>query len=778
MRDSTTILEDFIEPIVEITAKADLAEIKKVFQSGKNQLVVVVDERRSPLGVIYAQDLLAKCLQAQENNQNLEKIFNKSTVKTLIKPVISLSASLSFMEYYTKLWKKNKAIKENCCVLVNSQNQLLGKLNQQKILEVITLHNLPEQNLLTILNKFPLPVMLKTDQGEILAQNQEWRQKIGNFVPVQDNLTTKYLQKTSLSPTPISTIISKMVQPLNNTIATQPETSQWEFCQVALDQLNSVTNDQETEKSVWLIFANDLSKQQQLSTELATKEINLVELNQLTDEFVSCISHDLKSPITAILGLASLLQEQKLGKLNQRQSDYVNLIYQSGRKMMTLVNELLELTRLETGELQLSNQVIETEYLCKQIYQQVEKELTAEKLKFCLEIPSNLKVIRVDPLRVSQMLIHLLDNAIKSSKPGDTIGLRVNRWQNSIAFTVWDTGIGIPTESQRLIWHKSPSLDRTLGSQINYKNLGLILTQRLAQIHGGNISFLSQEGKGSEFTILLPQYSTTTAKKTKKTKDDSATAYPIVLLVEIIPQEIEELNSLLQSLDYRVVIARSGTEAVEKASQLKPHCILLNSCLPFLSSWEVLTLLKSEPETESIPVILTTKDSESNQVKAPQADAILTFPLETEVLAATLANPKAVTKLKKRNLTILYIYPESASLSFNDTQLEWLESRHTSGLIHRILEADNLEQAELLARVWEVDVIVFNSLLLKDPQPTLTQLSNLEKLARLPIITLDDKTSKIANKISGLQIFPCLNVSENKNIDDLLQVIEIALGLT
>src|SRR5919202_1680865 len=270
---------------------------------------------------------------------------------------------------------------------------------------------------------------------------------------------------------------------------------------------NSLTSD------LWLVLAQDTTEQQQVAQELTAKNAELLQLNRLKDEFLACISHELKTPLTAVLGLSSLLKDQALGELNERQVRYARLIYQSGRQLMTVVNDILDLTRMETGQLELTLEPVHIQNVCDRAYSQVQQfqeekdqqeEESTPETQFSLQIEPGLEMFVADELRLRQMLVHLLSNAFKFTDPGGEVGLRVNRWEGWIAFTVWDTGIGIPPEKQHLIFQKFQQLEQPRTRRFEGTGLGLVLTQRLARLHGGDISFISKTDKGSEFTVLLP----------------------------------------------------------------------------------------------------------------------------------------------------------------------------------------------------------------------------------------------------------------------------------
>ncbi|NJR59765.1 MAG: hypothetical protein HC769_13510 [Cyanobacteria bacterium CRU_2_1] len=343
-------------------------------------------------------------------------------------------------------------------------------------------------------------------------------------------------------------------------------------------------------ESLWLVLAQDTTEQHQVARELAAKNADLVQLNRLKDEFLACISHELKTPLTAVLGLSSLLKDHLLGELNERQSRYAQLIYQSGRHLILIVNDILDLTRIETGQLDLTLEPVQVEAVCLHAHEQARQMHLLESAEgrsamaegrsdifaqFSLDIQPGVENLVADELRLRQMLSNLLSNALKFTPATGEIGLRVESWDGWIAFTVWDTGIGIPADKQHLIFQKFQQLENPLTRQFEGTGLGLVLTQRLARLHGGDVTFTSVEGAGSQFTLLLPPsppQAPSQAPQNLKVEHRSSFGQPttitarnrLVIVVEATPQLIEELSRQLAGLGYRVAIARSGTEALEK----------------------------------------------------------------------------------------------------------------------------------------------------------------------------------------------------------------------
>ncbi|HEY9799284.1 MAG TPA: ATP-binding protein [Leptolyngbyaceae cyanobacterium] len=717
------------------------------------------------------------------------------------------------------------------------------------------------QPLVQLLESLPWPLMLQTGKGEVLTQNLAWWQQLGalkdpegvrqqvesilaatkikqpeyvgqktvtttnytkNYESLREELaqvpTTGLLPQSPYEPaTSVKTASSRcfLDHQLNTcTCVVEVQNGKeriWQFAKIPFDSpdLKLPSSD-----DLWLVLATDITEQQQLCKELAAKNADLIQLNRLKDEFLACISHELKTPLTAVLGLSRLLVDQQLGELNERQARYAGLIHQSGRHLMSVVNDILDLTRMETGQMELTPVPVSIRSVCdralseaKAIHNQTSKNTAATNPstpEFTLSMELELDQIVADELRLRQMLVHLLSNAFKFTEISGEIGLRVSRWEGWIAFTVWDTGIGIPEHQQHLIFQKFQQLENPLTRQFEGTGLGLVLTRALARLHGGDVSFLSREGKGSQFTLLLPPSPPSTSYAESEVGRENVSTpsssihngvtatgenYPVscqrlVLVVEAVARYIENLTDQLKTLGYRVVIARSGTEAVEKARRLQPTAVFLNPLLPLLSGWDVLTLLKSDGATRHIPVIVTATGAEKDLAFANRADGFLTLPVEQPSLSPLL------DKLCGKPMVQLRIDPGETSplkktlriLRLVNSELESINP-HPSLQEHRVIEVDDLDQAELLARVWQFDVILLD-VETSIAQVYLQQLTKHPRLAALPLVTCDVETTLTASQISGLSVFPCLTPLGKDNQDGLIQgkdpllsVLQIASGV-
>ena len=613
----------------------------------------------------------------------------------------------------------------------------------------------------------------------------------------------------------------------------------WQFAKIPLESVDLqglsaeleipfTTPESQLGSDLWLVLATDVTEQQQLFKELAAKNADLVQLNRLKDEFLACISHELKTPLTAVLGLSRLLVDQQLGELNERQARYAGLIHQSGRHLMSVVNDILDLTRMETGQMELTLTPVKIRAVCdralteaKAIHTQTSKKGATNvqpspprtsEVQFTLTIEPGLDQIVADELRLRQMLVHLLSNAFKFTENSGEIGLRISRWEGWVAFTIWDTGIGIPEHQQHLIFQKFQQLENPLTRQFEGTGLGLVLTRALARLHGGDVSFLSREGKGSQFTLLLPPSPPKTGFESEDMGEDgiakirentdnlsvsprtrvnvSATGanlpgseQRLVLVVEAVARYIEDISEHLTGLGYRVVIARSGCEAVEKARRLQPKAVFLNPLLPLLSGWDVLTLIKSDPATRHIPVIVTATGAEKDQAFANNADGFINLPIQHQVLQPLLeklCGSPEVTHCNQDDAKININTPLRI-LRLVDLEVESVNP-HPSLRSHRVIEVDDLDQAELLTRVWQFDVVLLDREI-QQPEAFLQQLSQHTRLAALPLVTCNVSTTLAASQVTGLSVFPCLTSFSNSNTnkadktDPLLSVLQIASGM-
>jgi signal transduction histidine kinase/DNA-binding response OmpR family regulator len=856
-----------LKPIQTVSATESIEKFNQLLNSPGNasNIVdwVVIDANKKYLGLLDSARLLKHLTKSSVSTNSVSTNNASDDLRNMNENTIGNSQQASKPNDARQRKKSSRVTR------LSANNVPPGSISPGSISPGHPEQKPPQyQPLVQLLERLPWPLMLQTSNGEVVAQNPAWWQQLGMLKDpegvrqeVEAILSPKAFTKKR-SPVRVSTISSEIaeISPFissshsshnlgseieedttesnlgercffNDQLGTctcvvEVQTGQervWQFAKIPLDSPDwKVVND------LWLMLATDVTDVQQLSKELAAKNADLIQLNRLKDEFLACISHELKTPLTAVLGLSRLLVDQQLGELNERQARYAGLIHQSGRHLMSVVNDILDLTRMETGQMELSAGLVKIQSVCdraivdaKAVYIQNNKAATTnQNHQFTLTIEPGLDEIVADELRLRQMLVHLLSNAFKFTEGEGKIGLRVSRWEGWVAFTVWDTGIGIAEHQQHLIFQKFQQLENPLTRQFEGTGLGLVLTRALARLHGGDVSFLSKEGKGSQFTLLLPPsppkgsfsenlnhphtthrelgsgmfpkvkygISQTSQSQTGRIEEEVTandgmshhtpnSSQRLILVVEAVGRYIEEITEQLTGLGYRVAIARSGCEAIEKARRLQPKAIFLNPVLPLLSGWDVLTLLKSEEATRRIPAIVTATGAEKEQALTNRADGFLRLPVQHQMLAPLLDSLCVKPEEKKREQENAEVIVNTPLRILRLVNAEVENDTQPSLPDHRVIEVDDLEQAELLSRVWQFDVILLDAEI-GQAKSYLERLSKHPRLSVLPIVTCSLDVSQAASQMSGLSVFPCLNTQgTERKVEALLSVLQIAAGI-
>ncbi|WP_051482617.1 ATP-binding response regulator [Synechocystis sp. PCC 7509] len=818
-----------IEPWCE--HKTAIAAVVEVLTVRECDRLVIINAQQQPIGIIYTTRLN---LHLSELSKAKKQRLLKSALQdnpNLVEPLEVLPGDWSLEQFTLHLQKQNYSSNREWAV-VDADAKYLGLVNSSLLFQYLGssasensfVNQLALDFLIEIVKKLPWAIVLQTSLGVQIAQSKSWQEHFGwwkDSGAIRQEITDILDSTTPNVSTQVNPLTDELPPSFSRCqLGTKPHTcvcvcptadgkeKVWEFIKISL------TNSTE---DLSLLIANDISYQQQLASELSAKNAELIGLNRLKDEFLACISHELKTPITAVMGLSTLLKDPALGQLNDRQARYAGLINQSGRHLMAVVSDILDLTRMETGQIKLNLAPVKVLAICDRAHEQVKSmnfkaqdsnsTETIEEHRFTLEIEPGIDIFIADELRLRQMLVNMLSNAYKFTKPGGEVGLQINRWEGWIAFTVWDTGIGISEEQQHLIFQKFQQLENPLIRQFEGAGLGLVLTRALARLHGGDVTFLSKQGIGSCFTLLLPP---SPPQKSIADEQTSLRSYPIrgqtptapaflslsnvglkttlpsavqlrpnplILVVEAAPQFVENLSEQLNTLGYRVVVARSGTEALEKSRRLQPVSIFLNPVLPLLSGWDVLTLLKADVATSQIPVIVTATGAQKEQALLNHADEFMILPVQNQNLQqilnrfcsiAPIFAPEDRDRPRCDLLTVLWLVTPFEPSLLTSSLLQ---------LHHRVIEADDLEQAELLARIWQPNVVVIDGSILK-PLDYVHQLSKHSKLKRLPLVTLNAATTEAANQVPGLMVFPCLNTDRDVTVNSLLAVLQVAAGIS
>jgi PAS domain S-box-containing protein len=265
----------------------------------------------------------------------------------------------------------------------------------------------------------------------------------------------------------------------------------------------SVIPDSNGEPEFFLAMIEDITERKETELKLRASQEAAEAASRAKSEFLATMSHELRTPLNAIMGLSQLLQQEIVGSLNEKQNEYVSCIYSSGEHLLVLIDDILDLSKVEAGKEELLLSPLPVSDLCNYAIWTVRDRASEKGLKLSCKIDLQENICIADERRIKQMLLNLLTNAIKFTPDGN-VSLVVQKVPEGITFTVSDTGIGIDSNQFKFIFEPFKQLDSRLNRQYEGTGLGLALTRKLARLHGGDVTFTSTLGKGSQFTLFLP----------------------------------------------------------------------------------------------------------------------------------------------------------------------------------------------------------------------------------------------------------------------------------
>ncbi|MBI4377502.1 MAG: response regulator [Nitrospinae bacterium] len=434
---------------------------------------------------------------------------------------------------------------------------------------------------------------------------------------------------------------------------------------------------------------NDMSTKLQstyatLEQRIAEKTVHLQDAvsaleraNKMKSEFLANMSHELRTPLNAIIGFAEVLRDKISGELNEDQVDFVNDIHSSGLHLLQMINDILDLSKIEAGKLELQYEIFPVPETIDDVYTIVKGLASKKHLKLKTILQKDVKDIEADRVKFKQILYNLLSNAIKFTPENGNVTLEADIEGEMLQVSVSDSGIGIKPKDRENVFKEFWRGDSSLSREYEGTGLGLALTKRIIEVHGGKIWFKSEYGKGSVFYFVLPLKAPFRIIKPKEvvarppqfvsTIEEGAKT---IMVVEDDRMAADLLTLYLTNAGYNVIVAVDGEEAIQKAKEFQPFLITLDIMLPKKDGWDVLSELKNSHDTVDIPVIIVSIIDNKDLGFSLGAVEYLIKPVDRRKLIDTVHAWIPAEKSKGKSLKILVIDDEETTVKYMGTILE------------------------------------------------------------------------------------------------------------
>jgi len=349
----------------------------------------------------------------------------------------------------------------------------------------------------------------------------------------------------------------------------------------------------------------ELSQEELLTSneELSQANDRVIEADRLKSEFLANMSHELRTPLNSVIALSGILLARMDGDLTEEQEKQVKIIKKSGKNLLELINDILDLSKIESGKMEISLEEFYIEDVVNDDRAMVTPLASEKEINISFIKNEEIPVIRSDRNKIKQILLNLLSNAVKFTPTGGSITIDATGRDGRVELRVTDTGIGIAKENLDKIFDEFRQVDGSSTREYGGTGLGLAITRRLVKLLGGEIRVESEIGKGSTFIINIPvtldgvEPLTVVASRIDPGRKT-------ILAVDDDPSVIYVLKKYLEGEGYQVVPAHNGAEAIRLAREVKPFAITLDIMIPGRDGWEVINELKGDPATEHIPIVV------------------------------------------------------------------------------------------------------------------------------------------------------------------------------
>jgi signal transduction histidine kinase/CheY-like chemotaxis protein/HAMP domain-containing protein len=499
--------------------------------------------------------------------------------------------------------------------------------------------------------------------------------------------------------------------------------------------------------------------------ELEVQKLRAEESTKLKSQFLASMSHELRTPMNSVLGLTELILEET-ASLSLKTKERLEIVYRSGKRLMNLINDILDLSKIEAGKMELKNDEVLLEDIIFDVEASIKPLVVKKHLELKIVRKTNTNIfISTDRGKVTQVLINLVGNAVKFTEKG-FVELHIDAEpENKLRFDIVDSGIGISANDQKIIFEEFRQIDGTTTRKYGGTGLGLSICKKIAQMLNGFLSVESQLNKGSVFTFIIP-FKISAGKREEKQSVKVETLRrnrknPI-LVIDANADVRLTIGEYLESKGYNVVYADNGANGISLAKELQPLAITLNLLLPNKDGWAVLKKLKEDPATNNIPVILVSIIGDKNIGYGLGAFEFFVKPISHNELLSAFNKLENYTRKKIEKIVLI-----------DDDELEF--ERFKTALLDDDVAVHFIQNSQFAFNTIldiQPDLIVLDLLMPGIDGITLThELKNHRKTKHIPVIISTAKDLNEEEKNSLQQIVEDVTLKSNGHPLDVLKIV-------
>lgn len=521
------------------------------------------------------------------------------------------------------------------------------------------------------------------------------------------------------------------------------------------------------------------------SEEIGLKNKQLLEADKMKSEFLATMSHELRTPLNAIIGFSEILRDGLIGPLADKQKNYVNDIFESGQHLLSLINDVLDLSKIEAGRMELEPELTDVQLLLQNCLSIIKEKAASQRIKLITDLSNELGNAWLDARKVKQIVYNLLSNAVKFTEEGGQVTLRAHlvshdsvleqagvltvrdttplgNAQQFLQISITDTGIGIEAQDISRLFQPFVQVESTLSRRFEGTGLGLALVRKLSELHNGAVAVSSTPGEGSTFTVWLEYVAhlKDVAAGENQTEESSWQLHnaepPHVLVLEDDDRAADLIRLQLESDHCRVTRAATAEIALTiLADGTPPDLITLDILLPGMDGWEFLTKLKANKKLAHIPVVIVSIVADSNRGLSLGAAQVLQKPVSADDLQTALSKLGFTRPSSTQTgLKVLVVDDDPKAVEIISSYLE-----HAN---HTVLRAYGGNEATHIAKLQKPDLIVLDLMMPEiNGFEVVEELKQDKRTAKIPIIIVTSKflTPEDRHVLKG-QVLAVLEKSE------------------